>query len=728
MNRIFKFFSFAFIAICFAISPLAGVQAQGTGPADLAPLTIGSGTIVPDQYIVVLKPTSEASAQSSAIGALQAAGGKVVFEYGSALKGFAAILPAQALQALRANPQVAYIEADQVVNIGPDLEPGFGAGAGDAENSDIQAQAVQSPATWGLDRIDQRTLPLNNSYSYLYTGAGVHAYIIDTGIRSTHTQFTGRATKDFDAIGDGQNGNDCAGHGTHVAGTIGGVTYGVAKAVRLHAVRVLNCLGSGTFAGVIAGINWVSANRILPAVANMSLGGGFSSAVNDAVTNAIAHGVTFAVAAGNDNLNACNYSPASTPAAITVGSTTSTDSRSSFSNFGPCLDIFAPGSSITSAWIGSDTATNTISGTSMATPHTAGVAALYLQANPTASPATVAAALINSSTPNLVIDPAGSVNRLLYSILGAPASVVPTPITPSGATLDTTPTFGWSKVPAATYYQFYLYKGAALVYAKTVAASTCGATSICYNTPTTVLPVASYSWKVRAVVGGTWRAFSALKLFSITTYGPAFASTFTSDALGWSAVYGAWARSSTGFYWTPGIVNNFASAKHANYYGPLTYQAKMKRFGSCTGCANFLIIRGTPTPLEATAKDWNKGLRFQYSNSGYFSVWKVDNGTWTAIKTWTPTSAILQNNWNILKVSASGGNMKYYINNILVWSGAVVAEPYGQVGIGTYTDATANYLYFDWVTLSTVATAGPDVTEFAPVEEITGLGDGSMAP
>ena len=242
------------------------------------------------------------------------------------------------------------------------------------------------------------------------------AYIIDTGIRSTHSDFGGRATSGYDAI-DGGSADDCNGHGTHVAGTVGGTTYGVAKGVSLVAVRVLDCGGSGTTSGVIAGVNWVTSNHGAgqPAVANMSLGGGASSALDTAVSNSIADGVTYALAAGNSNANACNSSPARTPNAITVGATTSSDARASFSNYGTCVDIFAPGSSITSAWYTSNTATNTISGTSMASPHVAGAAAVYLEANPSATPAQVASALIAAATTGKVTSPGtGSPNRLLY--------------------------------------------------------------------------------------------------------------------------------------------------------------------------------------------------------------------------------------------------------------------------------------------------------------------------
>jgi subtilisin family serine protease len=234
------------------------------------------------------------------------------------------------------------------------------------EDGEVSIDTTQTGATWGLDRIDQRNRPLNGTFVYTYAGSGVRAYVIDTGIRTTHSQFGTRAAVSYDALGG--NGQDCNGHGTHVAGTIGGSTYGVAKSVQLRAVRVLNCSGSGTNSGVIAGVDWVRANHIKPAVANMSLGGGASSALDTAVNNAINAGVTFVVAAGNSNANACNYSPARVGAAITVGSTTSGDVRSSFSNYGSCVDIFAPGSSITSAWYTSKRSTCRASATSRRRP------------------------------------------------------------------------------------------------------------------------------------------------------------------------------------------------------------------------------------------------------------------------------------------------------------------------------------------------------------------------
>jgi subtilisin family serine protease len=315
--------------------------------------------------------------------------------YADAIRGFSATMSEQDALAIAADPSVAFVEEDAV----------------------MEAFVTQNNATWGLDRIDQRNRPLSTTYTYTRTGSGVTAYVIDTGIRRTHTQFGGRAVHGFTAINDGRGSLDCNGHGTHVAGTIGGSTYGVAKQVRLVAVRVLSCSGSGSTSGVISGVNFVSNNHALgaPAVANMSLGGGISSALDTAVNNSINDGVTYAVAAGNSNANAGNFSPARVAAAITVGSSTITDARSSFSNFGGVVDIFAPGSSITSAWSTSDTATRTISGTSMATPHVAGVAARYLQGNPGASPGTVRTAIVGDATLNVLTGiPSGTANRLLF--------------------------------------------------------------------------------------------------------------------------------------------------------------------------------------------------------------------------------------------------------------------------------------------------------------------------
>jgi len=365
-----------------------------------------AGRGIPDCYVVVLKPDAVVRAgalkagvtvSQLAVGAAARFGGRVQHFYETALTGYSICLPEKAAQLLAEDPSVELVEQDQVMS----------------------TVATQSGATWGIDRIDQRNLPLSGTYTYNFNGAGVHAYIIDTGIRATHQQFGGRVSGGFTAINDGNGTNDCNGHGTHVSGTVGSATYGVAKGVSLHPVRVLDCTGSGSTSGVIAGVNWVTQNRVLPAVANMSLGGGVSTALDSAVANSIASGVTYAIAAGNSNANACNSSPARVATALTVGSTTTTDARSSFSNFGTCVDVFAPGSSITSTWNTSDTATNTISGTSMATPHVAGVAALYLSQFGNQSAAAVAAGIVGNATTGVVGNPGtGSPNRLLFSLFG----------------------------------------------------------------------------------------------------------------------------------------------------------------------------------------------------------------------------------------------------------------------------------------------------------------------
>jgi aqualysin 1 len=353
--------------------------------------------VIPGQYIVVLKPDSRSAVVANAHA--RSAGANVLAVYGAALKGYTARLTPAELAEVRADPRVAFVEADRTVSIA----------------------TTQTNAPWGLDRIDQRNRPLSTTFTYTNTGAGVRAYIIDTGIRFSHSQFGGRATSGFDAI-DGGSADDCNGHGTHVAGTVGGSTYGVAKGVSLIGVRVLGCNGSGSTSGVIAGVNWVTGNHQAgqPAVANMSLGGGASSALDTAVRNSIADGVSYAVAAGNGNalgmaVNACNSSPARVGEAMTISATDSSDRKASWANYGNCVDWFAPGVSITSAWYNSDTATRTISGTSMATPHTAGVAALYLEDAPGASPATVRSTLFNLTTKGVVTSSSTTNNHLLFT-------------------------------------------------------------------------------------------------------------------------------------------------------------------------------------------------------------------------------------------------------------------------------------------------------------------------
>jgi subtilisin family serine protease len=409
----FLLFFFHFMK-CPVFCRLLAVVAQAAmvvfAPASLAQTGTSAATHpfaasmpISGRYIVVFKDSvSNPAAETASV--MQGRGGQVLHTYTRAIKGFAASLPDAAVQALRNNPNVKYVEQDQTVA--------------------LNQVSPENQATWGLDRIDQADLPLDTQYHFARTGAGVNAFIIDTGIRADHVEFTGRLRPGYNAVADANGTSDCNGHGTHVAGTVGGTLWGVAKGVSLIPVRVLDCAGSGSWSGVIAGIDWVANSTLRPAVANMSLGGGASTSVDAAVAGAVSKGVTMVVAAGNSNNDACLSSPAREPSAITVGATTSIDYRASYSNFGSCVEIFAPGTGITSAWNTSATATNLISGTSMASPHVAGVAALALAANPTATPAAIALQLTSSATPNRVVAaslPGGTPNLLVYALLGANA-------------------------------------------------------------------------------------------------------------------------------------------------------------------------------------------------------------------------------------------------------------------------------------------------------------------
>lgn len=387
----------------------SGADASSTAASGLGQIRgAADSDAIDGEYIVVLKQTGGEAADSSRLKSAPsvrtlagdllddtgAAGARVTRTYATALKGFSVTADETAARKLAADPSVAYVERNRV------------------EHGD----ATQSDPTWGLDRVDQRDLPLSDSYTYDTDASNVNAYVVDSGIRISHDEFGGRATYGHDFVDDDATAQDCHGHGTHVAGTVAGETYGVAKSAKLVAVRVLDCDNSGTTADVLAGYDWVADNHVKPAVANVSIGGAATDAKDDAVTGMVDAGVTVAVSAGNNTVDACEQSPARAPAVLTVAATTSTDARWASSNYGKCVDLFAPGYQIVSAGFASDTANATFSGTSMAAPHVTGAAALRLAEHPKETPAQVSKALLAATSPGKVTSPGtASPNKLLYS-------------------------------------------------------------------------------------------------------------------------------------------------------------------------------------------------------------------------------------------------------------------------------------------------------------------------
>lgn len=672
-------------------TPMADEPSPGSSSSDqgLAPLLLPEGEIIPNRYIVVLKADISVTANADAIqSAIESVGGQIHYIYDAVLNGYSATIPAEALNWVRSDPAVEYVEADGMAYLTEEDAPEAG------------IDVVQTSPVWGLDRVDQHNLPRDSKYIYDTTASNVHVYVVDTGILATHTEFGSRVKNGFTAIDDGRGTSDCNGHGTHVSGTIGGTTYGVAKGVSLHPVRVFACSGGASWSTIISGLNWILSNHIHPAVVNMSLGGGADTSIDTAVNNLINHGITVVVSAGNDDVDACTQSPARVPNAITVGATRSNDYRADFSdwgsNWGTCLDLFAPGVDVKSAYWTSNTATAYMSGTSMSAPHVSGAAALYLRFFTTHSPATVSNFIINTATTGKVINPGtGSPNRLLYTRVAIPVLVQP-----GGVWTDNTPTYIWNKVDGASSYQYQLYFGSTLKYSYTVSSSACG-TSTCSHTPSVTLANSdtTYKWRIRTYVDGAWKIYSPDRSFWVTNPASSFNNSFNGSASGWTSKVGTWNQGSAYIY-TSGLSDKWNSVYRytSRAFTNFDYIARVKRVSS-PSAANCMYVR-MGANVDATDSDWYPGYGFCYSNNKSYEIFRNNSdGTFTWIQSWTATPAISQNGWNKLRVIAVGPYFNFFINSTLVKTFSDSYFSIGYVGLGMYQNSTDQY-QVDWAKLT----------------------------
>lgn len=717
MNKIFKMIIAAVVMFSLAAAPLTVVTAQEPGSnSRLAPLGSATGAIIPNQYIVTYKDSLTAAERNAVLKQMKSLKGKILFQYDAS--GFAAILSPAALLAIRLNPAVASVDPDQEMNVTPIDDPNAASGIGSITN-----QALQTQVSWGLDRLDADPLAsetLNNSYTYNYTGAGVNVYIIDTGINTA--DMSGRIAKDFTNVGKNKKFNDCNGHGTYVASLVGGTTYGAAKKVKLHNVRVLDCNGVGSTSQIKAGIQWVSSHFQKPAIALLTVNGDyepFSSQIADAVDN---KGLVFVVAAGNENDDSCPNNQDLIDSAIRVGATTITDDRASFSNYGnTCVDILAPGAGIPGSWFNSSR--NVLSGTAPAAAYTAGVAALFMQRNSNLNyqiyptPADVKDGILADSVGLATDDP----NLLVYSYFPNDCppgvcddpTITPTPQTPIGMITDTEPVFEWSNPAIVDSYVLRVYKGTSTVYtSEVIDAASCG--DPCSDDPfSATIPLATlskgvqYYWALATITDGKMGVYSQKMPFMPYAIADPFKTIqpFTANSTGFASTAGSWARVS-GVYQTAGKANLYSSAQYSALYDTLTYTTRMKHNGPCVTCENYMIVRGVPNPIDPTSKEWYSGIKFIWTEDGHYSIVKVSNNTSTEIVALTSTSAIITDpnadtHWNFVQVVMDNDHFQFNINDTTVWDSVtagvtLAAADYGQVGFGMKTNTAKNFLWIDY--------------------------------